>query len=94
MRECHLALVGFGNVVQRIARILRDRGDFLAEHIDVRFQIVDISELRKGSVYAPEGLNPDTLFTAIETDGGLHNAPVLFSPRTIAFPVDITCSHT
>ena len=58
MHIYRLALIGFGNVGQGMAQILRDKGDFLAKHFDVRFEIVAISDLQKGSVYAPEGLNP------------------------------------
>ena len=79
MHIYRLALIGFGNVGQGMAQILRDKGDFLAEHFDVRFEIVAISDLQKGSVYAPEGLNPDMLLTTIETDGGLHNVPAVAS---------------
>lgn len=79
MHTVHLALIGFGNVGQGLAQILRDKGDFYAEHFGLRFAIVAISDLLKGSVCDPNGLNPETLLTAIETDGGLHNVPAVAS---------------
>lgn len=79
MLTYRLALIGFGNVGQGMAQILRDKGDFLAEHFDVRFEIVAISDLLKGSVYGPEGLDPNVLLTALETDSDLHNVPAVVS---------------
>ena len=56
MRSYRLALIGFGNVGQGFAQILRDRGPELARQFEIDLKIVAVSDLLKGSVYDPEGL--------------------------------------
>ncbi len=71
MHTYRLSMIGFGNVGQGLAQILRDRGEALAEQYGARFQIVAISDLMKGSVYDPEGLDPGALLNAVQTEGTL-----------------------
>ncbi|MDX1687694.1 MAG: homoserine dehydrogenase [Candidatus Promineifilaceae bacterium] len=71
MQTYRLSMIGFGNVGQGLAQILRDRGEALAEQYGARFQIVAISDLMKGSVYHPEGLDPGALLNAVQTEGTL-----------------------
>lgn len=71
MKTYRLAMIGFGNVGQGLAQILRERGESLAQQYGTRFQIVAISDLLKGSVYAPQGLDPAALLEAVEKDGTL-----------------------
>jgi homoserine dehydrogenase len=70
-----LALIGFGNVGQGLAQILRDRGDDLAERFGGPLRLVAVCDLLKGVVYAPEGLNPITLLEAVEQTGNLKGLP-------------------
>ena len=65
MHTYRLALIGFGNVGQGFTQILRDEGDDLAEQFGARFQIVAVSDLLKGSVHDPRGLDPAALLDAI-----------------------------
>ena len=53
MYTYRLAIIGFGNVGQGFAQILRDQGAELAQQFGVRFQIVAVSDLLKGSVHDP-----------------------------------------
>lgn len=73
MQNYRLALIGFGNVGQGFAKILQDKGEQLARRFDVKFQIVAISDLLKGSLYNPDGLDPATLLKAVQNDGHLNN---------------------
>jgi homoserine dehydrogenase len=68
-----LALIGFGNVGQGFAEILVEKGGELAHRYDLQLQIVAVSDLLKGSVYDPQGLDPAGLLTAVRTDGYLDN---------------------
>ncbi|MFL7837687.1 MAG: homoserine dehydrogenase [Candidatus Promineifilaceae bacterium] len=66
-----LALIGFGNVGQGFAEILVERGSELAQRYGLQLQIVAVSDLFKGSVYNPQGLDPADLLTAVRADGNL-----------------------
>jgi homoserine dehydrogenase len=69
--EYRLAIIGFGNVGQGLAEILRDHGPRLLEQFGVRFTIVGVSDSLKGSVHDPTGLDPDDLLDAIRLSGNL-----------------------
>jgi len=69
MQTYRLSMIGFGNVGQGLTQILRDRGEALAEQHGARFQIVAISDLMKGSLYNPDGLDPGELLNAVQTEG-------------------------
>lgn len=72
MKPYRLALIGFGNVGQGFAEILRDRGTELAQAYGATFVITAVSDLLKGSLYDPAGLDPAALLTAVQTDGHLE----------------------
>ena len=65
MRSYRLALIGFGNVGQGFAQILRDRGPELARQFEIDLRIVAVSDPLKGSVYEPDGLDPAALLDAV-----------------------------
>lgn len=71
METYRLGMIGFGNVGQGLAQILRDRGKALASRYGAHFQIVAISDLMKGSIYSPDGLDPGKLLNAVQTEGNL-----------------------
>ena len=52
-----LALVGFGHVGQRFARLIAEQADALRTSHDVEPRIVGIATRRHGSVYAEEGID-------------------------------------
>lgn len=66
MKRYRLALIGFGNVGQGFAQILQERGAELAQRFGAELQIVAVSDLLKGSVYDPQGLDPAALLAAVE----------------------------
>src|SRR5258706_14877218 len=57
MKNLRLTLIGFGTVGQGLAEILLADGDSLAAQYGVRFSIVAISDLLKGALYHPDGLD-------------------------------------
>lgn len=69
MDTVRLAMIGFGNVGQGFAHILNERGEILAQQYGVRFQIVAVSDLLKGSLCNPAGLDPAALLQAVQTSG-------------------------
>lgn len=73
MHTYRLALVGFGTVGQGLAAIIRNRGDTLAKRYGARFQIVAVSDLYKGSVYDPAGLDARALLDAVAADNTLES---------------------
>ncbi|MBN2118457.1 MAG: homoserine dehydrogenase [Anaerolineales bacterium] len=68
----NLALIGFGNVGQALAQILRDQRANLARQFGADFKIVAVCDLLKGSVCDPNGLDPATLFEAVTGTGKLE----------------------
>ena len=78
MRSCRLALIGFGNVGQGFARILRDQGPELARQFEIDLKIVAVSDPLKGSVYDPEGLDPAVLLDAVLAGRSLETLTAAF----------------
>ena len=66
MRTYRLALIGFGNVGQGLATILRDHGPALAGQHGAEFRVVAVNTGRHGSIYNPEGFDPGALLAAYE----------------------------
>jgi homoserine dehydrogenase len=88
MRSYRLALIGFGNVGQGFAQILRDQGNELAKQFDLELKIVAVSDPLKGSASDPEGFAPADLLDAVQAGRSLDTlpcaAPGLDAKRTIA----------
>jgi homoserine dehydrogenase len=74
MKTYRLALIGFGNVGQGFAEILRDKGQELALRYGARFQIAAVCDLLKGTVYDPAGLEPADLLQAVRMNGRLDQS--------------------
>ena len=68
-----LALIGFGNVGQGLAKILSDKHSFLKAKFGVDIRIVAVCDLYKGSVADAKGLDPAVLLEHIEARGDLKN---------------------
>jgi homoserine dehydrogenase len=69
-----LALIGFGFVAQGLAEILLHRSDELRANLGFSAQIVAVATRSRGSLYRPDGLVIDELFTAIH-QGRLDQYP-------------------
>ncbi len=72
MNTYRLALIGFGNVGQGLAKILLNRGSWLKNHFDAKFLIVAVSDLHKGSCYDPDGLSISELLESVDNTNGLE----------------------
>jgi homoserine dehydrogenase len=70
-----LAFIGFGVVGQGLAEILRDKKAKLQIEEDYEAEIVAISDLMKGSIYHPDGLDIDTVLKVLRETGNLENYP-------------------
>jgi homoserine dehydrogenase len=68
-----LAFIGFGTVGQGLAEILRDKGDNLREGLGADFQVVAVSDLRKGAVYHPDGLDVAELLDVVQRSDNLDD---------------------
>ncbi|MGM0865176.1 MAG: homoserine dehydrogenase [Bacillota bacterium] len=71
-----LAFIGFGVVGQGLAEILRDKKEMLQEKENFQANIVAISDLMKGSIYHPNGLDIDTALQVLIETGSLENYPL------------------
>ncbi len=70
-----LVLIGFGSAGQGLARILRNRSNWLRERYGIEPQLVGVCTRSRGSLYDPDGLNPAALLDAIEHAGHLRDLP-------------------
>ncbi len=72
-----LALIGFGTVGQGFAEILQSQAHSLATQHGLRTAVVAVSDLLKGSVYHPDGLDIGALLTASQDLSGYPDQPGL-----------------
>lgn len=70
-----LALIGFGTVGQGFAEILRDRGTILRKTLGFDARIVAVSDMLKGALYHPAGLDVAGLLEVVQTTGKLDGYP-------------------
>lgn len=70
-----LAFIGFGVVGQGLAEILRDKKEALKQNEGFEAEIVAISDLMKGSIYHPKGLDIDLALQVLKETGSLENYP-------------------
>lgn len=70
-----LAFIGFGVVGQGLAEILINKKEELKKNEDFEAEIVAISDLRKGSLYHPNGLDIETVLQLLKETGTLENYP-------------------
>jgi homoserine dehydrogenase len=70
-----IALIGFGTVGQGFAEILRDQEDRLRQTLAFDAKIVAVSDLLKGAVYQPDGLDVAELLAVVKNTGRLDTYP-------------------
>ena len=75
MQTVRVALIGFGNVGQGFTQILHDKGDNYAEKFQIRFLIVAVNDLLRGSAYNPDGLDLATLLKSGKSADNLSDLP-------------------
>lgn len=69
-----LVLIGFGTVGQGLVEILRDKARELATRHAFRPRVVAVATRARGTLYHPDGLNPDALLAA-SAAGSLDRYP-------------------
>jgi len=69
----HLAFIGFGIVGQGLAKILVDKKPLLEEKYDFEFNVVAVSDIRKGSVFNEDGLNLEKLLQLAQKTGTIKD---------------------
>lgn len=70
-----IALLGFGVVGQGLVEIIRDKGVALENELGFDTKVVAISDLMKGSIYHPEGLDLKEALKAVKETGKLDAYP-------------------
>lgn len=75
MHTYRIAMIGFGNVGQGFAEALVAHGAEYAAQFGTEFKIVAVSDLLKGSVYDPAGLDPAQLLAAVAATGKVESVP-------------------
>ncbi len=71
----NIALIGFGTVGQGFAEILRDKGETLRQNLNVEARVVAVSDMLKGAVYHPDGLDLAALLEVVKRTGRLDDYP-------------------
>lgn len=75
MKDVRLGLIGFGNVGQGLAQIIRDSGVEYARTLGLNITIVAVVDALKGSAYNPQGLEAGALLEKVESGGSLKGFP-------------------
>ncbi|MEX2536789.1 MAG: homoserine dehydrogenase [Trueperaceae bacterium] len=73
MGKCRLALIGFGTVGQGLTQILVEKREQYRSEFGVDLEVVAVSDINRGSVYDPVGLDPRSL---LENAGELERLDV------------------
>lgn len=72
-KQVNLGLIGFGNVGQGLAQILKESHDSYLRDPGLDLRIVAIADPIKGSAFDPNGLDPALLLDAIAREGNLNS---------------------
>lgn len=73
--EHRLALIGFGTVGQGLCEILVEKAEELRERYDFEAIVVAVSDVQKGSLHAPKGLNLTALLELARAGQSLEEYP-------------------
>lgn len=68
-----LAFIGFGGVGQALAKLLLEQQDQLKSKYQLAPTVVAVSDVIKGSVYHPDGLNIEQLLKVVSETGNVEN---------------------
>ncbi|PHS20529.1 MAG: homoserine dehydrogenase [Kangiella sp.] len=78
-KKYKIAIIGFGNVGQGLARLLSDKQTLLSEKFGIDISTVAVCDFLKGSVADPDGLDNRELLRHIEEHGDLNKMQTPFS---------------
>jgi len=77
-KKVKLALIGFGNVGQGLTQILAQNQKLYQNQFGIELIITAICTRSRGSVFHPDGLNPQILLDTFMKNGSLHSVPAAF----------------
>jgi len=83
MIEQRLALVGFGNVGQALARLLMRKKELLARDFGLTFKVTGIATGRHGMAIDPEGLDLIQALEVMENGGSLNGLSRRATPGSV-----------
>ncbi len=75
VKQVRLGLIGFGNVGQGVAQILKESHEEYLHNYGLDLSIVAICDPLKGSAFDPEGLDPALLLETLKREGNLNTLP-------------------
>ncbi|WP_406945136.1 homoserine dehydrogenase [Halobacillus sp. SY10] len=70
-----IAMIGFGGVGQAFAEIVEEKHQELQQNHGLDVEIVAVSDVMKGSVFEPDGLNIPKLLECVKRTGSLESYP-------------------
>lgn len=70
-----IAFIGFGGVGQSLAELLMNRKESLENEHGLDAEIVAVSDVMKGSVYHPQGLDIGELLDTVRATGSVNDYP-------------------
>ncbi|MFQ6618174.1 MAG: homoserine dehydrogenase, partial [Fidelibacterota bacterium] len=71
----NIGFIGFGVVGQGLAEILYDKREYLKRNYNFEYSIVAVSDISKGSIFNPEGLEIPILLDMVKQNSNLGNYP-------------------
>ncbi len=66
MKTHKLALIGFGTVGQGLCEILLSKQEMLTTEYGFDWEVVAVSDMLKGSVFSPDGLDVKQLLSLVD----------------------------
>ncbi|MCP4664464.1 MAG: homoserine dehydrogenase [bacterium] len=101
MKTLKIAMIGFGGVGQGLAEILLDKEKELAKREGPAFRVVAISDLHKGSLANPEGIDLGQAVRTVKRggsldtmEGGKHGWDALTTIRESGAEVMVEATYT
>lgn len=71
----NIAFIGFGGVGQALAKLLVEEKKKLEKLYSLQPVVVSVCDIKKGSVYHPEGLNIEKVLQVVKDTGNVENYP-------------------
>ncbi len=68
-------MIGFGGVGQGLIDILKKKQNYLKESLEIDIEVVAITDINKGSIYHPDGLDLEMVSTVMNQWGSLKDYP-------------------
>jgi homoserine dehydrogenase len=84
-----LALVGYGHVGRRFARLLDERRDLLEREFDLTCRVTGIATRRHGSIYSDEGVDALAAAFLVEAGAAFADLPSSGQTRHVAGSHDV-----